>query len=431
MTNSIISLATIFLLIFFFTKAKKKLKLYLKYFKTIIPIIIALCTVSIIIIFPKDSVEAARNGLQTWFNIVLPALLPFFICSEILVGLGVVNFIGTLLQPLMNPIFNVRGEGAFPLVMSVTSGYPVGVKLASKLRIAETITQTEAQRLVSFCSTSGPLFMIGAVSVGMFNDVRIGSLIAFSHYLGVLTVGILFSFYKRKDKTLVNKPQRNIIKASIKNLLEARKEDGRAIGVLMGDAVKDGMNTMLMVGGFIILYSVIIRVLHVTNTFEVISNIIISISPISLRKDILIAALSGFVEITNGCKIVSSISSTTLITRISIVSLLIGWSGFSIHSQAMTVLSKTDIKIKIYILSKGLHGIFAFIYSQILFRLIYKNYITTSSILDSSIKKYVFTPNWFAVFKFSFAMLIMIISMLIIIGTILCLINKIQHKNTL
>lgn len=65
--------------------------------------------------YPKASFEAAIMGLNLWWNVVFPSLLPFFILSEILMGLGVVHFIGVLLEPLMRPLFNVPGIGAFAL----------------------------------------------------------------------------------------------------------------------------------------------------------------------------------------------------------------------------------------------------------------------------------------------------------------------------
>lgn len=70
--------------------------------------------------YPKASFEAAIMGLNLWWNVVFPSLLPFFILSEILMGLGVVHFIGVLLEPLMRPLFNVPGIGAFALS---TNGY--------------------------------------------------------------------------------------------------------------------------------------------------------------------------------------------------------------------------------------------------------------------------------------------------------------------
>ena len=44
------------------------------------------------------------------------------------------------------------------------------------------------------------------------------------------------------------------------------------------------------------------------------------------------------------------------------INFLIGWSGFSIHSQALSFISKTDIDNKLYIISKFLHGILSSIF---------------------------------------------------------------------
>ena len=73
-----------------------------------------------IIAFPEVSYKASLDGLRVWWDIVFPALLPFFIASDTLMGLGVVHFIGALLEPLMRPLFNVPGVGAFALAMGTT-----------------------------------------------------------------------------------------------------------------------------------------------------------------------------------------------------------------------------------------------------------------------------------------------------------------------
>ena len=76
---------------------------------------LGICLTAAIVAYPEESFRASFNGLKIWWNIVLPALLPFFIAAEIMMGLGVVHFMGTLLEPVMRPIFKVPGVGAFAL----------------------------------------------------------------------------------------------------------------------------------------------------------------------------------------------------------------------------------------------------------------------------------------------------------------------------
>ncbi len=119
----------------------------------------------------------------------------------------------------MRPLFNLPGIAAFPFSMSIISGYPTGSKIIASLRKDNLITKTEGERMLVLSSTSGPpLFMLGAVTVGMFNNLKLAPLILYPpHYLGAITMGFLFRFYKHKD---------NFIKKNKKiqlNLLNSKK----------------------------------------------------------------------------------------------------------------------------------------------------------------------------------------------------------------
>ena len=159
---------------------------------------------------PKLSLESATSGISLWFNIIIPSLLPFFIISELLIRLGFVNLIGRLLQPIIHPLFNVPGEGVFPLIMSILSGYPVGSKLTSRLREENLITKQEGDRLICFTSTSGPLFMIGAVSIGMLKDQNLALLIIIPHYISMFLLGLIFKSYNKNSKKQIKKRNKNL-----------------------------------------------------------------------------------------------------------------------------------------------------------------------------------------------------------------------------
>ena len=78
----------------------------------------ALCLIFMtisIVNYPKTTFDAAISGINLWWNVIFPSLLPFFILSELLMGIGIVNALGVFLEPLMRPIFNVPGVGALAL----------------------------------------------------------------------------------------------------------------------------------------------------------------------------------------------------------------------------------------------------------------------------------------------------------------------------
>lgn len=116
-----------------------------------------------LIVFSRDNLQASKEGLTLWVTSVVPALLPFFIACELLSHTDIIDILGKRLTKIMRPIFNVPGEGAFPLIMGIISGYPVGAKIVTNFRKNGICTKEEAERLITFTNNSGPLFIIGTV----------------------------------------------------------------------------------------------------------------------------------------------------------------------------------------------------------------------------------------------------------------------------
>lgn len=400
-------LISLILIVLVFIALKKVTKIQFNIRGLFYPLVFLLL-IFLIITNPKNSVNAAIDGVNIWFFTVLPALLPFFILSEITIRLGIVKFIGSLMSPLMFPLFNVPGEGAFIFTMSITSGYPVGSKLISRLRLENKITRIEAQRLASFCSTSGPLFMIGAVSIGMFNNENIGILIALSHYLGALSVGLLFRFYKyRNSSNYKTHGYKTRVRDSYLKLIE--KKD---IGNVMSGSVNDAMNTIIIVGGYIIFYSVVIDILNSLGLIPAISELL-KYSDFTIDENVLKGFTFGLIEITNGCKILSQSINNQSLLVITLVSILIGWSGLSIHSQSVSFFSKTDISNNIYIFSKILHGLFSGVFTIILYSFIDGKIVNVFNHSVSVNSKGSYFRNFFDSFYISFKLIFFIIFLLI------------------
>lgn len=415
------------IILIMFYKIYRNLKLYK--LKNLIYSLIFIVLIVLIVLNPKNSIDAALRGIDIWFFTVLPSLLPFFIISEITIKLGIVNFIGNLLSPLMKPLFNVPGEGAFVFAMSVTSGYPVGAKLISKLRMENKISQIEAQRLASFASTSGPLFIIGAVAIGMFHNESLGFLLALSHYMGAITVGLIFRFFKYES--IISDSKKNYkkdLKHSYKYLLK-----NKDIGSIMSNAVNDAMNTILIIGGFIIFYSVVIESL---NSFNIIPHILnlLKYMDIYIEENIVKGFLFGMIEITNGAKILSESSNNNSLFVFVLLSIIIGWSGLSIHSQALSFFSKIDINNKLYMLSKLMHGIFSGIFTIIFYNPIMSSALKVFNYNMNLNKQDIYFKGFFDNLYICFKIILFILFLLIIssiISSILYSIYKLTLKKTI
>lgn len=318
-------------------------------------------------LYPEEAFASALSGLRVWWDIVFPALLPFFILSEILMGLGVVAMMGVLLEPLMRPLFNVPGVGSFVMAMGLASGYPIGAILTAKLRRQRACTQVEAERLLSFTNTADPLFMFGAVAVGMFADARLGSTLALAHYSSSLTVGLLMRFYRRSTTSTTEVvPAGSILLRALRALPRARRQDGRPLGQLFGDAVRSSVTSLLNIGGFIILFSVIIRMATVVGLVDLLAAAVaVPLSVIGVSSALAESVISGIFEITIGTEMCAS-AGAPLMQRVAMAGAIIAWSGLSVHGQVASILHDTDIRVGPYLAARLAHAVLAFFYTLLL-----------------------------------------------------------------
>lgn len=314
-----------------------------------------------LVIFPETSVNGAVKGINLWLNTVFPSLFPFFVASEILYGTGIIRMIGAFLEPVMRPLFNVPGSGSFALAMGITSGYPVGARITSSLRTSGLLSRHEAERLLAFTNNSGPLFIIGAVSTGMFKLPAIGVFMWACHVAACITVGIIFRFaYHKKNRSTFGPDKKKTLPFT-----QPKKEKPSNPGKLIGDAVGNSINLVLMIGGFIILFSVIIDILMKTGLISILSSIIAyPFEFIGVDENTIKALISGFFEITTGTNMAAN-GNMPLIMRLAAASAIIGWAGISVHLQVSSVIKETDISIKPYLFGKLLQGTIAAIYTVI------------------------------------------------------------------
>lgn len=276
---------------------------------------IAACVVMVIL---SDMVlHSARKGISLWLTDVLPALLPFFICANFLQNIGAVQ------------IFK---SGAFPFAMSVLSGYPIGAKIVGDLRRGGEISLTEAKRLMSFCNTSGPAFMVGAVGAGMLGSEALGSIIAISHYTGAIVNGILYTRLLGRDACT----------ASLKKLPVKK-----GLQELFTDAILASFRSLGIILAYIVLF------MFLTDMFEI-SGVFSAMENQEAR-----ALVKGFFEMTVGCNAVAECAAISESAKAVFCSWIMSWGGLSVMGQTMSMLSGTGVSFGFLFVSKMTHGLFS------------------------------------------------------------------------
>lgn len=304
---------------------------------------------------PHEIFHASRQGLKVWWDIVLPALLPFMITSELLMKMGIVKLLGFLLEPFMQLLFALPGTAALVVLVGFTSGAPIGSILTAKLRKDGLLTRTEAEKLMSFTSNASPLFVFGAVGTGMLGNPQAGVLVGACHYLANLTLGLfLLRFHGRQNRPQTSAQPR--LAAALSEVLSNQSP----VGQLLTEAALASLRSLANIGAFITLFAVILESLRLTGILHVISLPLSQIAMgLGFHPDLSQALATGLFEITLGCQAVAT-AGTNLTQKLLSIVMILGWGGISIHAQVASAISGTDIRLWPFLLTRLAHAVTSF-----------------------------------------------------------------------
>ena len=195
------------------------------------------------LLYPQAAYEGACRGLSTWSVHLLPSLLPFFIAADLLLSLGVVRFLGIILEPVMRPVFRLPGETGFALALGFTSGFPMGAVLTASLKEQNLCTAQEAARLAAFTNNSSPLFLLISVPVSMLHRPGLGILLLAAHYLANLTIGILLRFLASSEHTAIQ--TRHLFRTALLEMRQYQISLQQPVGAMLGQAVQKGIDSIV------------------------------------------------------------------------------------------------------------------------------------------------------------------------------------------
>ena len=284
-----------------------------------------LLILTLLLVFsPETSIFYAKEALSLCENVIIPSLFPFFVCSGLLIYSGFSENLANFSKPVMRPLFNVNPAGASAFILGILSGYPLGALTACQLYEKSYISKTEAERLLSFCNNSGPLFIMGAVGVSLYHSPKAGLILYICHILSAFLTGMLFKYYKKDDympPVLIPKTESATFPKIFKTVLT------------------NSIESMLTVCGAVLF-------------FATISGVLINLFPIS---DILRNILSGLAEFSSGISNISK-SSLSIIEKLTISSFIVGFAGFSVHVQVASIVSSYGLSLFPYILGKTIQG---------------------------------------------------------------------------
>ncbi len=269
------------------------------------------------------SYEGACQGLLLWFHTVLPTLLPFMICSNIIVVLGGIPILVAPFRPLLGRLFHLSDNGCYVMISGLLCGYPMGAKTCSEFLNQGRISPGEARYLLTISNHPSPMFLLGYVSSGLTASVPMAAILS-ALYLPILPLAWLARRIYHVPSPLsydgtTNRPEQT--------------EQASFDSVMMSS-----FEIMVKIGGYIMLFSILAAFIR-------------QISPISPSMK---ALFLGFVEITTGIQAIhTSIDGVLQGLCLTAVTAFGGLSGIF---QTKSVLKSPDLSPVHYTLWKLLHA---------------------------------------------------------------------------
>ena len=283
------------------------------------------------------SLSYAALGLTLWLEKMIPSLLPFMILSGIVIRLKLTETIASIVYPVIRPIFRVRKNVCYCMMLGFLCGFPMGARVVSDLYSRGQLTREEGEYLLAFCNNIGPVYYCSFVLPLLHRKLTAPYL--FGMYGIPLIYGIILRYTRfRNLETLMFRNANDLSACSdtrsstcqrkfrfqyIPQLLTRR---GERLLAETDQSIGAAIRSILTLGGYMILFNLLNLIPHVLCGKQ-------------------IPLLSPLFEITGGLSLLQ--------TQAPLYSLLVlSFGGFSCIAQTYSCIKDTDLSVVDYTIHK-------------------------------------------------------------------------------
>lgn len=265
------------------------------------------------------SLAYASLGLKLWFQKMIPSLLPFMILSGIMVRLKLTEKMAMVLYPLLGPIYRVRKNVIYCMMLGFLCGFPMGARVTADLLERNMLTKKEGEYLLAFCNNIGPVYFCSFVLPLLGRRLILPYL--FGMYGIPLLYGLLLRYTAFRD-TLIPESGKLCSKT------DSPGQFGHRLLEAVDESIAASLQSILSLGGYMILF----------NLFNLLPHIVLGRKP---------ALLAPILEITGGLSMLGG--------NLPLYSLLtLSFGGLSCIAQTYSCISKTGLSIGSYIRHKAI-----------------------------------------------------------------------------
>lgn len=280
--------------------------------------------------------EGIKNGIYLCINTLIPSLFPFMILASFMAISGVFEKPNPIFSKITEKLFYLPGYTYSAIILSFIGGYPVGAKMVNELYEKNKIDDEQLNRMMCFCTCSGPAFAISLLGSTLLRNRTIGIIIFFSQLISGILVGIICGVKAKLSKKIFYFSKNNALGEKT-NMQEA-----------LINAVDSACKSIIQVCAIIILF---VTIIHAANKFKTPPLLPDFLKMNFIDPNIKMIAIS-ILEITYGC-----IYAANNNVSYQMIAFAVAYGGLCTHLQITSILTKTKFKYAKFFLFRVINGL--------------------------------------------------------------------------
>lgn len=310
---------------------------------------------ALLILFNPDAMDAAREGFALWRDSVMPALLPFFVCTTLMRQMGALQ----------------SGNCAALFALAFVSGAPGGARLTAQYA-TDGEPDAGLSALAAALNTISPMYIAGAFATGMLGVPQAALPILIAQFLAALLCVLL----ARKAYGPV--------------LIASAPEQALPFARLFVASIAESVSSLLSICGTIIFFLVFMRLLAATGILAAVLWPFKSLLTLLGGNGALAEALfTGMLEVTSGSKALAELA-LPLRTTASVGAFFFSFGGLCVAAQSILFL---PVKAKEYFPLKLVQGVLAALLCYLLFPLCFPGAAHTGTVSGETLAQNALTAT--------------------------------------
>ena len=213
--------------------------------KNLLSTFLVITIATFVLINSKTVQISVSKSIEICLSSLVPSLMTFMIVANFVSNSACADVLSAVFGKITCLLFNLPRNCARVVLLSSLGGYPCGAKLIGEMLNKNEIDLPIAQKMLRFCINASPAYVISAIGVGLFGNVKIGVIIFVSHILTAWCIGVIFRGKKPLNYITQNSPRLNTAECFVKSVL-------------------DSTTAMICISGFAITFSTILALLDVS-----------------------------------------------------------------------------------------------------------------------------------------------------------------------